>query len=82
VRNIFDVLKQIKEALGEDNEYSEIKAGIDDIEYSLRYKASEDVWNYVYDKLIVDFIPPETEIDYKVLSIWTTKTVEELKEGE
>ena len=82
MRNIFDVLKQIKEALGEDNEYSEIKAGIDEIEYSLRYKASEDVWNYVYDKLIVDFIPPETEIDYKVLSIWTTKTVEELKEGE
>lgn len=82
MRNIFDVLKQIKEVLGEDNEYSEIKAGIDDIEYSLIYKASEDVWNYVYDKLIVDFIPPETEIDYKVLSIWTTKTVEELKEGE
>ena len=82
MRNIFDVLKQIKNALGEDNEYSEIKAGIDEIEYILRYKASEDVWNYVYDKLIVDFIPPETEIDYKVLSIWTTKTVEELKEGE
>ena len=82
MRNIFDVLKQIKNALGEDNEYSEIKAGIDEIEYSLRYKASEDVWNYVYDKLRVDFIRPETEIDYKVLSIWTTKTVEELKEGE
>lgn len=28
MRNIFDVLKQIKNALGEDNEYSEIKAGI------------------------------------------------------
>ena len=26
MRNIFDVLEQIKEALGEDNEYSEIKA--------------------------------------------------------
>ena len=82
MRNIFEVLKQIKEALGEDNEYSEIKAGIDDIEYSLRFKAPEDTWNYVYDKLIVSFIPPSTEIDYKVLSIWTTKTVEELKEGE
>ena len=82
MRNIFEVLKQIKEALGEDNEYSEIKAGIDDIEYSLRFKAPEDTWNYVYDKLIVNFIPPITEIDYKVLSIWTTKTVEELKEGE
>ena len=82
MRNIFDVLKQIKGALGEDNEYSEIKAGIDDIEYSLGFKAPEDRWNYVYEKLRVDFIPPETEIDYKVLAIWTTKTVEELKEGE
>lgn len=26
MRNIFDVLEQIKETLGEDNEYSEIKA--------------------------------------------------------
>ena len=80
MRDIFKVLEQIKEALGEDNEYSEIKAGIDDIEYSLRFKAPEDTWNYVYDRLIVEFIPPKTEIDYKVLSIWTTKSVEELKE--
>ena len=50
MRNIFDVLKQIKGALGEDNEYSEIKAGIDDIEYSLGFKAPEDRWNYVYEK--------------------------------
>lgn len=80
MRDIFKVLKQIKESLGEDNEYSEIKAGIDDIEYSLKYKSPEDVWNYVYDRLIVEFIPPQTEIDYKVLSIWTTKSVAELKE--
>lgn len=80
MRDIFKVLEQIKESLGEDNEYSEIKAGIDDIEYSLRYKSPEDVWNYVYDRLIVEFIPPQTEIDYKVLSIWTTKSVAELKE--
>ena len=82
-RNIFQVLKQIKEALGEDNEYSEIKyVGIENIEYSLRYRPKEDVWNYVYDKLITDFIPPKTETDYKVLSIWTTKSIEELKESE
>ena len=80
MRDIFKVLEQIKETLGEDNEYSEIKAEIDDIEYAFRYKAPEDRWNYVYDRLIIDFIPPETEIDYKVLSIWTTKTVEELRE--
>ena len=80
MRDIFKVLEQIKETLGEDNEYSEIKAGIDDIEYSLRFKAPEDTWNYVYDKLIVKFIPPEAEIDYEVLSIWTTKSVAELKE--
>ena len=77
MRDIFKVLEQIKEALGEDNEYSEIKAGIDDVEYSLRFKAPEDTWNYVYDRLIINFIPPKTEIDYKVLSIWTTTTVEE-----
>lgn len=82
MRDIFKVLEQIKKALGEDNEYSEIKADIEDIEYSLQFKAPEDAWHYVYDKLIVNFIPPETEIDYKVLSIWTTKTVEELKKGE
>lgn len=80
MRDIFKVLEQIKETLGEDNEYSEIKTGIDDIEYSLRFKAPEDVWNYIYDRLIVKFIPPETEIDYKVLSIWTMKSVAELKE--
>ena len=82
MRDIFKVLEQIKETLGEDNEYSEIKAGIEDIEYSLRFKAPEDRWNYVHDRLIINFIPPETEIDYKVLSIWTTKSVEKLKEGE
>lgn len=69
MRDIFKVLKQIKETLGEDNEYTEIKVGIDDIEYALRYKAPEDRWNYVYDKLITSFIPPKTKIDYKVLSI-------------
>lgn len=79
MRDIFKVLEQIKDALGEDNEYSEIKAGVEDIEYSLRYKAPEDYWNFVFEKLIVDFIPPQTETDYKVLSIWTTKTIAELK---
>ena len=80
MRDIFKVLEQIKESLGEDNEYSEIKAGIDDIEYALRYISPEDIWNYVYNRLIVYFIPPETEIDYKVLSIWTMKSIAELKE--
>lgn len=82
MRDIFKVLEQIKNVLKENEEYREIEANIENIEYSLRFKAPEDTWNYVYDKLIVSFIPPITEIDYKVLSIWTTKTVEELKEGE
>lgn len=81
MRDIFKVLKQIKEALGENNEYSEMKCGIDDLEYALRYKAPEDTWDYAYDKLITNFISPETEIDYKVLSIWTTKSIKELKKG-
>lgn len=82
MRDIFKVLEQIKDVLKENEEYGEIEANIENIEYSLRFKAPEDTWNYVYDKLIVNFIPPEAEIDYEVLSIWTMKTVEELKEGE
>ena len=66
--------------LKEYEEYGEIEANIENIEYSLRFKAPEDTWNYVYDRLIINFIPPETEIDYKVLSIWTMKSTEELKE--
>ena len=82
MRDIFKVLEQIKDILKENEEYGEIEANIENIEYSLGFKAPEDTWNYMYDRLIVDFIPPKTEIDYKVLSIWTTKTVKELKEGE
>ena len=80
MRDIFKVLKQIKDVLKENEEYGEIEANIENIEYSLRFKAPEDTWNYVYDRLIVKFIPLETEIDYKVLSIWTTKSVAELKD--
>ena len=80
MRDIFKVLEQIKDVLKENEEYGEIEANIEKIKHSLRFKAPEDVWNYVYDRLIVDFIPPKTEIDYKVLSIWTTKSVAELKE--
>ena len=82
MRDIFKVLEQIKDVLKENEEYGEIEANVENIEYSLRFKAPEDTWNYVHDKLIVSFIPPKTETDYKVLSIWKTKTVKELKEGE
>ena len=75
MRDIFKVLEQIKE-ISNNEEFIEV---IDEIENSLRYKAPEDRWNYVYDKLIENYIPPETDIDYKILSIWTTKSVEELK---
>lgn len=80
MRDIFKVIEQIKETLGDDNEYSEIKASIEDLEYALRYKAPELLWDYVFEKLIVKFIPPQTDVDYKALSIWTTKSISELKE--
>ena len=75
MRDIFKVLEQIKE-LCNDEEFLEV---IKEIENALRYKAPEDRWNYVYDKFIANYIPPETDIDYKILSIWTTKSVQELK---
>lgn len=81
MRDISKVLKQITEVLNEE-EYGEIKAYIPDIEYALNYKPPEDTWNYVYDRLITEFMPPKTETDYKVLSIWTTKSVEDLKKME
>lgn len=51
------------------------------MEYSLAFKPPEDMWNYVFDELITNFIPPSTDTDYKVLSIWTTKSIEDLKQG-
>lgn len=75
MRDIFKVLEQIKE-LSNDEMYIR---KVEKIDYSLRWKAPEDMWNYMYDAFIIDFIPPKTELDYKVLSIWTTKSVEELK---
>lgn len=82
MRDIFKVIEQIRNVLGEDNEYSEIKASLEDLEYRLRFKAPELVWDYTYIVLITKFIPPKTEIDYQVLSVWTTKSVEELKESD
>ena len=82
MRDIFKVIEQIRNVLGEDNEYSQIKASLEDLEYSLRFKAPELVWDYTYIVLITKFIPPKTEIDYQVLSVWTTKSVEELKESD
>lgn len=80
MRDIFEVLEQIRNVLEEDNNYSEMKNIIENLKSKLEYKAPELRWNYVYEVFIVNFIPPKTDIDYKVLSIWTTKTIEELKE--
>lgn len=77
MRNIFEVLEQIKN-LSNDKEY--IKK-VEKIDYSLRWKAPEDMWNYMFDTFIIDYIPPKTDLDYQILSIWTTKPVEELKRG-
>lgn len=77
MRNIFEVLEQIKN-LSNDKEY--IKK-IEKIDYSLRWKAPEDMWNYMFDAFIIDYIPPKTDLDYQILSIWTTKSVEDLRGG-
>lgn len=80
MRDIFEVLEQIRNVLEEYNNYIEMKTVIENLKSKLRYKAPELRWNYVYEYFIVRFIPPKTDVDYKVLSIWTTKTIEELKE--
>lgn len=78
-RDIYKVLEKIEQVLKEDEKY---RNKIEHIKNSLRFKPPEDEWNYVYDVLITDFIPPNSETAYKVLSIWTTKSIEELKEME
>lgn len=75
MRDIFKVLEQIKE-LSNDGDFIR---KVEKIDYSLRWKAPEDMWNYMYDAFITDYIPPKAELDYKILSIWTTKSVDELK---
>ena len=75
MRDIFKVLEEIKQLSDDENFMKKIEK----LEYSLSWKAPEDTWNYMYDVFITDFIPPKSELDYKVLSIWTTKSIEELK---
>jgi len=79
MRDINKVLEEIRKILKKDEEYGEIEANIDNIKGALRFHPPEDKWDYVFDKLIKTFILPKTETDYKVLSIWSTKSVEESK---
>lgn len=87
MRNIYDVIKNIKRLINRfliDAPNLKIKyiEQLYNIEKEIRYMAPELVWDYVYTKFITKFIPPESELDYKILSVWTTKSVEELKELE
>jgi len=75
MRDIFDVLEQMKKLSNNENYIKEIEK----INYSIRWKAPEDMWNYVYDAFITNYIPPKTDLDYEILSIWTTKSINELK---
>lgn len=70
MRSIEKVLKEIEKITGE--KYIELRN-------SIEYTAIENQWNLIYDKLIHFFIPPKDEKDYKVLAIWTEKSIDELK---
>ena len=78
-RNICDVLNQIEIELCKNGNYDSYIKKLNITRKDIEFKAPECVWNYVFFKFIILFIPPESEIDFKILSIWTTKSVEELK---
>ena len=82
-KNVHDVLEKIKNVLnGSHDDYYKMLATqeIDILESTLRYIPQEWRGTQIYNELINEFIPPETEVDYKVLSIWTDKSIEALKE--
>lgn len=87
MRNIHDVLKNINRLINRflidvPNEKLKYINKLTNIENDIRYMAPELVWDYVYNEFVANFVPPESELEYKILSIWTTKSVEELKNME
>lgn len=85
MRNLNEVIMEIKKLIKEEGKnyygayYDEILNEIDKLLYSITYKPPEDMWSFTFDEFITGFIPPVTDLDYKALSIWTTRPVEELK---
>lgn len=83
-RDIFNVLDKIKGVIEKSKDYSqetreEYISLINFIKKDLYYKAPELHWFHVQQAFIFYFLNPKCETDWEILSIWTTKSVKELK---
>ncbi len=84
MRDLKEVINQIMRLIdSEDNEndYVVLYIVLDKILEKIKYKAPELIikenwWNIVYSILDKYVIPPKKEIDYKILSIWTMRSIE------
>lgn len=87
MRDLKDVINQIMNLIKQDYDYAELHKQLNIVFEKIAFKApelilSENWWNITYSILDKFVIPPKEEMDYKILSIWTTKSIEELKNME
>ena len=87
MRDLKDVINQILNLIINNYDYSKLYTELYEINNKIAFKAPELInaekwWDITYATLNKQVIPPKEEIDYKILSIWTTKSIEELKSME
>lgn len=87
MRNLKDIINQIMDLIKQDYDYAELHKQLKIVLEKIAFKApeliqAENWWNITYSILDKFVIPPKEEMDYKILSIWTTKSIEELKNME
>lgn len=87
MRDLKNVINQILILTSKDCVFDILNRQLYGILQEISYKSpelivTENWWNITYNILKDICIPPKKEIDYKILSIWTTKSIKELQEME
>ncbi len=87
MRDLKEVINQIMQLIASEYDYEALYIALDEVLEKINFKAPELIivekwWDVTYSILNKYVIPPKEEMDYKILSIWTTKSIEELKNVE
>lgn len=87
MRDLKDVINQILQVIVSEYDYEALYIALDEILEKIKFKAPELIiaekwWDMTYNCLKQFVIPPREELDYKILSIWTLKSIEDLKKVE
>lgn len=81
MRDLKEVLNCIIDYIQMFEKYDGLQKRLENIEYSLYYTATEAMgirWEEVYDTLIEFIYPPRDIDDCHILSIWSTRPLEEI----